>query len=87
MKKWLPVILSVILPGTGQFVQRHWAKGAGFLLAAMLFSGMLRRRTILASEFSDWSMAHLLLLAVLLGLAAWSAFDAFRSGPHAPSHS
>lgn len=83
---WIAAILSAILPGAGQMINHQWMKGALFLTVALIVSGMLRRRTILLSDFSDGSIGHALLLAVLFALAVWSAADAFRSRSRIPSH-
>ena len=67
--------LSAVLPGIGQFYTHHWVKGAGFLIAAMVISAIIRRRMVLAEP----SMAGMLAVVVLFGLAAWSVVDAYRS--------
>jgi hypothetical protein len=85
MNRVLSAALSMLVPGLGQIVQRHWLKGIGFLAGAMIASAMLRRQSVLSSSFSDGSPPHLLLLAVIFGLAVWSAVDAYRSAPAAPA--
>ena len=70
---------SAILPGTGQLMNHQWVKGGIFLGLALVLSGMLRRKSFFLSDFGEGSMIHILLLAVLLGIAAWSAVDAYRS--------
>jgi hypothetical protein len=85
MNRVLWAALSMLVPGLGQLIHRHWAKGIGFLAGAMIASAMLRRQSVLSSSFSDGSAMHLLLLAVILGLALWSAVDAYRSTPTAPA--
>ncbi len=77
--KWVATTLSAILPGTGQLITRHWAKGGLFLLGALVMSGMLRRGSFLTSEFGDDSLLHLVFMLGLLALAVWSAVDVFRS--------
>ena len=67
--------LSAVLPGMGQLYTHHWVKGAGFLIAAMVISAVIRRRMILTQP----SMAATLAVAALFGLAIWSVVDAYRS--------
>jgi hypothetical protein len=83
---WIAAILSAILPGAGQMINHHWTKGALFLSLALIVSAMLRRRSILPSDFPDGSIWHALLVAVLFALAVWSAADAFLSRTRTPSH-
>lgn len=83
--RWIATALSAILPGAGQLFNHHWMKGTAFLIGTLIASGMLRRRSVLSSGFTDGSMLHLLLLALLLVLAVWSAADAFRSTPRTTS--
>lgn len=86
MKRVVWAALSMLVPGLGQLVHRHWVKGIGFFAGAMVASAMLRRQSVLSSAFSDGSPAHLLLLAVIFGLAVWSALDAYRSTPAPAAH-
>jgi hypothetical protein len=72
--------LSAVLPGIGQLYTHHWVKGTGFLIAAMVISAVVRRRMVLAEP----SMAGMLAVAVLFGLAAWSVVDAYRSDKKNP---
>jgi hypothetical protein len=67
--------LSAILPGAGQLYNHQWLKGAGFLIAVMVLSAVIRRRLLLAEP----SLMALLFAAALLGLAVWSVVDAYRS--------
>ena len=67
--------LSAVLPGVGQFYTHHWVKGVGFLLAAMVISAVIRRRMLLTQP----SMAAMLAVIVLFGVAIWSVVDAYRS--------
>ena len=83
MIRWIAAMLSALLPGAGQFLNHDWAKGGAFLIVAMIASGMLRRGSFLSSEFSDGSILRVALFAVLLGLAAWSAADAYRHSAQA----
>lgn len=56
---WIAAILSTILPGAGQMINHHWIKGTVFLIGTLMASGMLRRRSVLSSNFTDGSMPHL----------------------------
>jgi predicted transporter len=76
---WIAALVSAVLPGAGQFLNQHWLRGLAFLTGALIASGMLRRRSLLSAPFSDGSIVHFVLLAVLFLLAGWSAVDAFRS--------
>jgi uncharacterized membrane protein YdjX (TVP38/TMEM64 family) len=67
--------LSAVLPGAGQLYTHHWAKGVGFLIAAMGISAVIRRRMLLTAP----SMIAMLVVGVLFGLAVWSVVDAYRS--------
>lgn len=67
--------LSAVLPGMGQLFTHHWVKGAGFLMAVMVISAVVRRRMLLAAP----SMTAMLAVVVLFGLAIWSVVDAYRS--------
>jgi hypothetical protein len=67
--------LSAILPGAGQLYNHQWLKGAGFLIAVMVLSAVIRRRLLLAEP----SLMAILFAAALLGLAFWSVVDAYRS--------
>ncbi|HEY4485123.1 MAG TPA: hypothetical protein VI702_02210 [Nitrospiria bacterium] len=85
MYKWMVTGLSAILPGAGQLLNHEWVKGGITLAVALIASGMLRRKSVLLSDFNEGSPAHLALIAVLLGLAVWSAVDAYRHSSH-PAH-
>ena len=65
--------LSAILPGTGQLYNHHWLKGAGFLAAALILSGAIRRRVL----FEGPAEISLLVTAFLFGIALWSVADAY----------
>lgn len=79
-KRIVGAILSVALPGAGQIYFHQWMKGGVFLIAAMFFSGMVRRvsqgeNALLGSIFENSVLIH----SILLGLALWSAVDVFRA--------
>ena len=79
-KRIVGFILSALLPGAGQIYSRQWIKGGLFLVAAMVFSGLIRRASMGQSFFLGQAIflgnsvfIHLLLLS----LALWSAMDVF----------
>ncbi len=87
-------LLSAILPGLGQFYNRQWAKGLGFLLGVFLgFLVFVSRATAIfgstdlaqvqqsaASGSPPEGLGQLSFLALLiLGIAIWSIVDAARS--------
>lgn len=65
--------LSAILPGTGQLYNRQWLKGAGFIAAVMVISGIVRRREFFEGPVSQGVIAT----AILFGIALWSVADAY----------
>ena len=75
-------ILSAIFPGLGQFYNRHWFKGLGFLVGSAMLSGvateLISLDDLVAGNTSGAGKA-LGLLLVLLGLLVWSMVDAYRS--------
>lgn len=70
IERFLTAILSTVLPGAGQLLQHRWMKGAAFLAAAMILSGVVRRETL-------GHAGMLSMRAILIALALWSAADAF----------
>lgn len=80
-------ILSGLMPGLGQFYCRQWAKGAGFLLAAIavdagfgISSGMLEVLQSVGGPTPTEGLGRLLLgMLALLGVALWSIIDAVRT--------
>jgi len=78
IRPWIAAVLSAILPGVGQIINHNWVKGLAFLTAALIASGILRRRSVLAAEIGHGSALHLVLITVLFVLAVWSAVDAYR---------
>jgi len=85
---WVAGILSGLMPGLGQFYNRQWWKGAGFLLGFMIVDGMLGvsasflrlLQAILqgtTSEVLPEDLAQLLLRSLApLAVAVWSIVDA-----------
>jgi len=94
----LAALLSAVLPGLGQFYNRQWGKGLGFLLGVLLGflaflsqAGALLGSTDLAQIQQSAAagnppenLGQLLILSVLiLGVALWSIVDAARSAKRA----
>jgi len=83
----LAAFLSAVFPGLGQFYNRQWAKGAGFLVTlvilAIVLLGSVDPQTLIDAARTGAPAENagtLLLLSVLiLALALWSIVDAARS--------
>lgn len=81
---WAAGILSGLIPGLGQFYNRQWWKGAGFLLGFMIVdwmldvsAGFLRLVQANPSEVLPEDLAQLLLRSLApLAVAVWSLVDA-----------
>ena len=71
----IAAVLSGILPGAGQFYNRQWLKGIGFLVPILVLSAFVRPEMLLPEP----SSMAVLTLVVLIGLAIWSVIDAYRS--------
>jgi drug/metabolite transporter (DMT)-like permease len=83
---WVAGLLSSVLPGLGQFYNRQWAKGVGFLL------GVFGLTVVLSSSVDPKALEQaaeagttpddlgliFLLLVVILAMAVWSIADAVR---------
>ena len=84
-------LLSGILPGLGQFYNRQWGKGAGFLAAIVVLFQLLgtavnpgRPEHILEVGLPLEHLGLLMLIAVAaLTVAIWSIVDAARSARRA----
>ena len=80
-------ILSGIMPGLGQFYNRQWIKGAGFLAGLLVLTVALGRvadeeqleRAATTGVPLDNPGPILLLLLLLLALVIWSVVDAVRT--------
>lgn len=80
-------MLSALLPGLGQFYNRQWGKGLGFLVGLLVLGGALvgsvdpeKLQQSAASGATPENLGQLLLLTLLLlALAVWSIVDAARS--------
>jgi hypothetical protein len=82
-------LLSALLPGLGQFYNRQWVKGAGFLLATVAIDAGLdvtsETIAIFQSLFLGIPADHVglggfvLRMLPLTAIAIWSMTDAARS--------
>jgi phosphonate transport system permease protein len=63
---WPPAILSLFIPGSGQFILRQRARGVALLLTFVILLGLVL-----------WTRAFVLLVPLLL-LLVWSARDAYQ---------
>lgn len=83
---WVAGLLSGLLPGLGQFYNRQWWKGAGFLLGFLVVdgglgvsAGFLRLLQANPSEVLPEDLTQLLLRSLApLAVAIWSLVDAVR---------
>ncbi|MCB8991947.1 MAG: phosphonate ABC transporter, permease protein PhnE [Ardenticatenaceae bacterium] len=65
---WQAALFSLLLPGSGQFVLKHRVRGVGVLVAILVLLGLVL-----------WGSAWAL-LAPLLAIWLWAAWDAFQLG-------
>lgn len=84
MKYGMAAFLSALIPGAGQFYNRHWVKGGLFLAGSMILGAELRRNIPMSAFSAGKPMAHsgffIFLVIGLLGLSLWSVMDAYRAG-------
>lgn len=71
----IAAILSGIIPGLGQFYNRHWIKGGAFLVAVTAMFGAIDPDALLEGRGLGTTLAILLLI---LAVAIWSVVDAYR---------
>lgn len=82
-------LLSAVLPGLGQFYNRQWAKGAGFLVATLIIDASLgvTSETITVFQHAFLRMpggnvdvgGFVLRMLPLAAIAMWSITDAART--------
>ncbi|WP_447985372.1 DUF5683 domain-containing protein [Nitrospira sp. Nam74] len=82
-------LLSAVLPGLGQFYNRQWAKGAGFLITTLLvdasFGVTSDTLSVFQSVFSGNRgdevnvVSFVLRMLPLAAIAMWSITDAVRA--------
>ena len=83
----LAALLSALLPGLGQFYNRQWSKGGGFLLGFLILArallGSVDLQALQQSADSGVPVDNIgqlaALMLLLLALAVWSVVDAARS--------
>lgn len=84
---WVAGLLSGLLPGLGQFYNRQWGKGAGFLVGIIVLTAVLSssvdpkalEQAAEAGKTPDNLGLLFLLLVVMLAMAIWSIADAART--------
>ena len=84
---WVAGLLSGLLPGLGQFYNRQWAKGAGFLIGFLgidialgVSDGVLNVLQSAASGAPPENAGQFLIGSLaLLAVAVWSITDAART--------
>ena len=80
-------LLSAVFPGLGQFYNRQWGKGMGFLFGLMVLGGALlgsadpqELQKAADTGVPPDNLGTLLILAMLvLAVAVWSIGDAVRT--------
>ena len=82
-------LLSALLPGLGQFYNRQWAKGAGFLVTTLLLDAGLGVTSETLSVFQSMLSrsggddvnvgSFVLRMLPLAAIAMWSITDAART--------
>ena len=81
---WIAGILSGILPGLGQFYNRQWLKGVGFLLGTLIVDGVLGVTAGMIKFFQSGAPPEntgqfLFGSLIILALVIWSITDAART--------
>ena len=81
---WIAGILSGILPGLGQFYNRQWLKGVGFLLGTLVVDGVLGVTAGMIKLFQSGAPPEntgqfLFGSLIVLALVIWSITDAART--------
>lgn len=79
----IAAVLSGLVPGLGQFYNREWLKGTGFLIGLLILEGLLgvsnEMMKALQGTPPENPGAFLLRFLVVLAFALWSIVDAVRS--------
>ena len=86
---WIAGILSGILPGLGQFYNRQWLKGVGFLLGTLVVDGVLGVTAGMIKLFQSGAPPEntgqfLVGSLIVLALVIWSITDAARTAKRFP---
>ena len=81
---WVAGILSGVLPGLGQFYNRQWLKGVGFLLGTMVVDAVLGVTAGMIKFFQSGAPPEntglfLFGSVMVLGIVIWSITDAART--------
>ena len=81
---WIAGILSGVLPGLGQFYNRQWLKGVGFLLGTLIVDGVLGVTAGMIKFFQSGAPPEntgqfLFGSLIVLALVIWSISDAART--------
>ena len=81
---WVAGILSGVLPGLGQFYNRQWLKGVGFLLGTLIVDGVLGVTAGMVKFFQSGAPPEntglfLFGALIVLALVVWSISDAVRT--------
>ena len=81
---WIAGILSGVLPGLGQFYNRQWLKGVGFLLGTLIVDGVLGVTAGMIKFFQSGAPPEntgqfLFGSLIVLALVIWSITDAART--------
>ena len=85
---WIAGILSGALPGLGQFYNRQWLKGIGFLLGTLVVDGVLGVTAGMIKFFQSGAPPEntgqfLFGSFIVLALVIWSITDAARTAKRA----
>ena len=81
---WVAGILSGALPGLGQFYNRQWLKGVGFLLGTLIVDGVLGVTAGMIKFFQSGAPPEntgqfLFGSLIVLVIVIWSITDAART--------
>src|SRR6266852_1089289 len=81
---WVAGILSGVLPGLGQFYNRQWLKGVGFLLGTLIVDGVLGVTAGMIKFFQSGALPEntgqfLFGSVIVLVIVIWSITDAART--------
>src|SRR5437016_14486654 len=81
---WVAGTLSGVLPGLGQFYNRQWLKGVGFLLGTLIVDGVLGVTAGMIKFFQSGAPPEntgqfLFGALIVLVIVIWSITDAART--------
>jgi hypothetical protein len=83
----LAAFLSAVMPGLGQFYNREWLKGTGFLVGLIVVDGALGVSADMLSVLSNFGSkppsidlgSFVLRMLPVTAIALWSVIDAART--------